>query len=341
MKRWFAGVGFSLLILILIYHNLIIYGIRQATGQFKIIWNAEPVEQFLQNPDFPDSLKFKLRLIQDVRKYAVDSLGINDTDNYTTMYDQQGEPVLWVVTASKPFSLEAKQWTFPLIGTFSYKGFFKYDLALKEASNLKRKGLDTGIRSVGGWSTLGWFNDPILSEMLNREEGQLAELIIHELTHATLFVKDSVEFNENLATFIGEKGAVKFLSDHYGKDSQELLEYQISESDRNLYVSYILQATQQLNTLYTSFTNEMDSVTKQSLKINFMEAFIENMDTVSFRQPEKYKRIFKDNLPNNTFFMSYLRYHAKGNVLENIFRQEFDCDLKAFLQYLKNKYPSL
>src|SRR5690349_14303260 len=182
--------------------------------------DAEPVEECLQDPTFPDSLTRKLRLMDEIRAYAIDSLGLNDTDNYKTLYDQKGEEIMWVVTACEPFKLEAKQWKFPVVGSVPYKGFFDRRLAVELKDELDKEGWDVSIRNPGGWSTLGWFTDPILSKMLGRSEGDLANLIIHEMSHATIFVKDSIDFNENLATFIGDRGAERFLIHKHGLHSQ-------------------------------------------------------------------------------------------------------------------------
>ena len=92
----------------------------------------------------------------------------------------------------------------------------KYAKAESLKAELESEGYEVRIRPVGAWSTLGFFNDPILSNMLERSPGALAELIIHEMTHATLYVKDGVDFNENLATFVGEQGALEFLEAQYG-----------------------------------------------------------------------------------------------------------------------------
>ena len=118
---------------------------------------------------------------------------------------------MWVVMACEPFALKPKEWKFPIIGSVPYKGFFKKERAEALKAELEKEGWDVMVRNPGGWSTLGWFTDPILSKMLMRSEGDLANLIIHEMSHATIFVKDSVEFNENLATFIGDRGAELFL----------------------------------------------------------------------------------------------------------------------------------
>src|SRR5690606_16862314 len=141
------------------------------------------------------------------------------------------------------FALKPVEWKFPLLGSFPYKGFFEYDMALKEKAKLDGDSLDTNIGVVGGWSTLGWFKDPILSNMLLRSEGDLSDLIIHELTHGTLFVKDSVDFNENLATFIGKKGARRFLKQVFGVNSKEYIQYEEGSKDSERFTSHILRGT--------------------------------------------------------------------------------------------------
>ncbi len=213
LKKISWGILLILIALCLYYWNWLSYGYNQAKGQLKVITQSRPIEDFLQDPNFPDSLKQKLELTMAVRGFAVDSLGLNKSDNYTELYDQKGKTLLWNVSASEPYALKAYTWQYPFLGEMPYKGF-DLEKAKKEADLLKEKGFDVRIRTVGGWSTLGILKDPLLSNMLERNDGALAEVIIHELTHATLFVKNEVEFNENLASFIGEKGAERFLVSH-------------------------------------------------------------------------------------------------------------------------------
>ena len=203
MRKKILG-GFLLLVLVLVvyYWSLISYGIGQGLGQLRIIREARPVEEFMRDPSFPDSLKPKLALIQNARQFAIDSLGLNDTKNYSTLYDQKGEELMWLVIACEPFRLVEKRWDFPIVGSFPYKGFFDKAKALKLREDLENEGWDVSIQNPSGWSTLGWFTDPILSGMLRRGEGDLASLIIHEMSHATVFVRDSSEFNETLLSFL-------------------------------------------------------------------------------------------------------------------------------------------
>jgi predicted aminopeptidase len=106
IKKIFFAVVLVVAILVVWNWSLVYYGIRQGMGQLEIVWNARPVEEFLQDPSFPDSLKQKLRLIDEIRKYAIDSLGLKDTKNYKTLYDQKNQEVMWVVQACEPFALQ-------------------------------------------------------------------------------------------------------------------------------------------------------------------------------------------------------------------------------------------
>jgi len=232
---------------------LVSYGARMGWGQWKIIWGARPVATVMADPAFPDSLKSKLRLIEEVRRFAIDSLGLKDTENYKTLYDQHGQELMWVVQACPPFELKAKLWHFPLIGNLPYKGFFEKEKALAERQLLMRENYDVSIRNPGGWSTLGWFTDPILSDMLTRRDGDLAGLIIHEMVHATIFVKDNADFNENLASFIGDTAAYHFLAHKYGRQSEPYLRYWHEDQDYRRYSRHILRGTRQLDSLYHTF----------------------------------------------------------------------------------------
>lgn len=342
-------IGLLLIIVIgglLIWQReLVSYGIMQAKGQIKVLWNARPVNELLADPEVADSLKHRVRLVQEIKEFAIDSLGINESDSYQSVYDQQGKPILWVITATEPFSLEDRKWRFPLIGTFSYKGFFDHERALKEKQELANQGLDTGIRTVSAWSTLGFFDDPILSQLLFRSEGQLANTIIHELTHGTIFVKDSLRLNENIASFIGNKGAVAFLEDRYGATSEEVGNYVRYLEDRKKYIDHMLRGTNQLDSLYQSFSEEMSFQTKKEKKEKLIRQIISTTDTLSLETPQ-YEKIIKklkdrEELPNNTFFKSYVRYQGKADNLEEEFINRFGGDISEYLTYLKERYTSL
>ena len=342
MKKVLIGIGIVITILIVWQRELLSYGIAQGQGQLAILWKARPIEEVMQDPTVPDSLKQKIATVQEVRTFAIDSLGVNDSDSYRTLYDQKGKPVLWVVTACEPFSLEDKKWSFPLVGTFSYKGFFNQAKANELRTQLISEGYDTGIRTVNAWSTLGFFNDPIMSNLLFRTEGSVANTIIHELTHATIFVKDNLKFNENLASFVGDKGAEAFLQHKYGKHSVPYQTYRDFRADRKKYTEHMLRGTQQLDSLYQAMEVQSDSTAKAGRKEKIIQTILSTTDTLTLRSA-RYRRLRtklkrRENLPNNTFFKSFVRYQGQSDSLEREFRIKFDSDIKDYLAYLKSRF---
>ena len=336
IKKILGVLGLALLAVILWNYKLVYYALVQGKGQLTIVWKAKPVEAFLGDPATPDSIKQKLDFIGEVREFAINELGLNDTDNYTTMYDQQGKPILWVVTGCEPYAFEAKVWKFPIVGEMPYKGFFIQSMADKEMEVLKEEGYDVGVRTVGGWSTLGWFKDPILSNMLNRSHGDLANLIIHELVHATIFVKDSVEFNENLASFIGDEGAKLFLKRNY--PDTYLAEYLDELTAESILIDHVLRGADKLDSLYHLV--KADTSGRADLKQALIKDIINNMDTLALPDPAYLDRI-KGKETNNTYFMSFLRYRSKQLSLQELYKGEFNENLTAFIQYLKGKHPFL
>lgn len=337
----FLGVLFAgLSVLGLWQYELLIYASGQAYGQFRILYGARHCEELLRDPLFPDSLKQKIEILQEVRIFAHERLGLTPSDNYTKIYDQKGKAVLWVVTASEPFALQEKTWSFPIAGEFSYKGFFEQAKADSLAAQLKREGWDTGIREVSAWSTLGWFEDPLLSENLRRSEGGLANLIIHELTHATIFVKDSIALNENLANFTADKGAVLFLKNKYGENSDALREYENRKADRKKLNAFILKAAEDLDTFYNSLPPKLGFVEKRKLKDEKMQQIKAALDTVSFSIPA-YREYFSAKTPNNTLFLSFRRYNGQHNNLERLYKNKYNENFTELIEDFKKRYKAL
>jgi predicted aminopeptidase len=329
----------ALLVLISWNWELVVYGIRQGYGQSKIVFQAKPISSFLNDPQFPDSLKAKLRLIEEVRRYAIDSLGLKDTENYKTLFDQKGEELMWVVQACEPFALKPKTWKFPVVGEVPYKGFFEKQRAIDERARLLEEGYDVSIRNPGGWSTLGWFKDPILSGMLKRDDGDLASLIIHEMVHATIFIKDDVNFNENLASFIGDTSSYYFLASKFGRQSSEFQKYLHDDQDYRRYSRHILNGTRMLDSLYQTIHDSEPLEIKKQKKKEMISSIMSSADTLSLFTPRgKYS---DDRLPNNTYFMSYHLYQGRQDNFKKELDDDFDGDIKMYIRHLTNKYPFL
>ncbi len=342
-KRWKRNglIFIGLLGIIYIWQfELVNYGLMQLRGQFRVVNGSVPLEEFLADSTISENDRSKVKLILEIRDFAFNELGINYSDNYTSIFDQKGEPLMWVVSASDRFAFRAKRWKFPILGSFPYKGFFSKEKAQEEFDRIvAEEDLDVRLRTAGGWSTLGWFKDPVLSNMLRRSEGDLASLIIHELTHGTLFVKDSVTFNENLATFIGDKGAIMFMESKYGRVSPRVSGYKNELADEETWKDYILQGAQRLDSLYKEIV-DLPTTEKQAAKDSLIADIRRKYNELQFYSPA-YEGYFDRRKPNNAFFMSFLRYNSQQDELENELQSKFGGDLKAYLNYLKETHPSL
>jgi predicted aminopeptidase len=341
IKRTLLGLLLAAIVGVIVFWDLVSYAARQGYGQLNIILRARPVTEYLTDPGFPDSLKARLYLIDSVRQYAIDSLGLEDTDNYKTLFDQQGKEIMWVVMACEPFRLQPKVWRFPIVGEVPYKGFFNRDLALNLQRELEEEGYDVIVRNPGGWSTLGWFTDPILSKMLSRSEGDLANLIIHEMSHATIFIKDSVDFNENLATFIGDRGAEQFLIDTYGENSSMYRQYKEEDEDYVKFVDHMLRGARSLDSLYSAMDETMPREQKVRQKEELIRGIIANLDTLSLALTKTPSKRYDKHLPNNAYFMNFRQYQSKQSVFWNELNNTFDGDLRAYIRHLSERFPFL
>jgi predicted aminopeptidase len=166
----------------------------------------------------------KIALVNEIRQFAASELGLEVGDAYTTFYEVPEEAISHVVIAAHPLALIPYQWRFPIVGRVTYKGFFDLADAEDERARLREEGWDTHLGPVSAFSSLGWFDDPVLSTMLDYSDGDLADVIIHELTHRTVYFKNTTDVNESMATVIGQRGARLFLIQKFGEDSTELRE---------------------------------------------------------------------------------------------------------------------
>jgi len=323
----------------LLYGDVVGYLLKQGAGQAKVIARAESKESYLAKSTTPAEHRDKLILAEEIRQYAFDSLGLKRNKSYTKVYDQKGLPLLWVITASQKYELKPKTWKFPITGEVTYKGYFDKSDADAERDILEKGGWEVRMREVNAWSTLGYLPDPILSEMLNGKPGDMANVIIHELSHGTVFISGDVEESENLASFFGDVGAGKFLRMKYGKDSPELFEYETSDNDYRKLTQHLLRGANGLDSLYSSPAfKDFGDVEKDTVKTQFIRGIMNNLDTITFSVPERYTKLRNRKLPNNAFFIEFRQYNNRQNKYYEEFKNEFNGDLKAYITHLKDKY---
>ena len=334
------GILSVLMLLLAFNYKLVRYGVEQGLGQLEMVRNAVPIDDLLADPEYPDSLKQKLLLIKEIRRYAIDSLHLKDSKNYNAVYDLKGRPTAYVVQACEKYRIKKYLWKFPVVGKLPYKGFFDEEDAKKEVEWLEKQGYDTRIAHPSGWSTMGWFTDPVLSTMLRRSEGELADLIIHELTHSTVFVKDNSELNENIADYVGENGAKLYLASKYGDTSAVLFNYSAMITDNERMATYFLRGARKLDSLYQSdgFAKLPDAQ-KDTLKRAMIQDIISNVDTVDFLRinPQRIKDGRLRNI-NNTFFTGYMTYYNRKDSLRIECRRDYNGDFLKHLDSFKERW---
>lgn len=345
LKKIALGVVGVLVILAVWQWELVRHGYRLAKGQLTILFNTRPVADVLADPAYPDSLKQKIELIREIKRFAIDSLRLDPSGSYETFYDLNGKPLMWMLVGAEKYRLVPYEYHVPVLGTFSYRGYFEYDQLQEADSLLRQQGYDTRIGEVAAYSTLGFFNEPILSNMLLRTEGSLAELIIHELTHGTLFVKDNLEYNENLADFVGEYGAQRFLAQKYGRNSETYRNYVASKAYWQRYDEHVVRGANVLDSLYGTFKPRTPVAVKDSLKWQTIRQIVVASDTLTDGRSQgvrlvKKRRVDKLNLPNNAYFIGYLTYRKQQNRFRQEFESRFGHDFGRYLTYLKQTYPS-
>ncbi|NDC38546.1 MAG: hypothetical protein EBZ48_10895 [Proteobacteria bacterium] len=185
------------------------YVMRAAYEEGKILANRRSITTVLNAPDTSAEERSKLTLVLEAREFAL-GLGLTPGTSFTKYTRVNKDTLAWVVVGSKPDSFSLYTWWFPLVGRVPYKGFFDRGAADGAAARLERDGYESWVRGTEAISTLGWFNDPVLSTTLRHEPPRIVNTVIHETLHATVWLPNHVEFNESLANFVGTKGMAQF-----------------------------------------------------------------------------------------------------------------------------------
>lgn len=182
------------------------YYSQLASGQLQLLRAREPVAKVIADPARDARLRAHLAQSQKARAFASEHLHLPDNQSYR-LYADIGRPfVVWNVFATPEFSLSPQNHCFPIAGCVAYRGYYSQSAARGEAAIQRLQGMDVSIGGVEAYSTLGWFNDPILNSMMGWGDERLATLIFHELAHQRFYVKDDTEFNESFATFVEQEG---------------------------------------------------------------------------------------------------------------------------------------
>ena len=296
--------------------------------QSSITFHSVPVQEILENEKMDHEAREKIRLVQEVKRYGEEKLGLTRTKSYSK-YVEVKDPVLHVITASEKDCLKLYHWDFPITGKVTYKSFFTKEGVLKEKKFLEEKGYDTFVQQAGAYSTLGWLKDPIFSSMLRWDEATLANLILHEMTHTTIYFKGQTDFNEQMATFIGNRGAIDFLAEKYGKGSKEVVEAIYNQEDDLLFSRWIGHACQRLSDFYSKDISREEKIKgREEIFCSLKEEF----KKISFKT-DCYDDFEKKDL-NNSVLLAYRRYIHRLENFQALY-EYLENDLRMTIQFFK------
>jgi predicted aminopeptidase len=248
MKRWTR-------LLILAWTALLgacspLYVARAGIEEARILSRRRPIVRVIEDPATPAETRRKLDLVLQARTFAEQVVGLDAGQSYTTYSWVDSDTLLLVVSGARKDRFQAYTWWFPIVGRVPYKGFFDFPAAHREAARLEAAGYDAYVRPAGAFSTLGWFNDPLLNTLLRYDDVSLVSTVIHELLHNTMFLPGQVAFNESFANFVGDRGGIEFFCAREGGDSARCAAARAGWADNLVYGAFLSDLVARLEALY-------------------------------------------------------------------------------------------
>jgi predicted aminopeptidase len=239
------------------------YYFHAVSGQIEILNKRLPFEEVLSDPATTPQTRQQLELVRRLRGFASQELGLPDNRSYRTYADLKRPFVVWNVFVTPELSLEPKQWCFVFAGCVSYRGYFAQDKAEKFAANLKQDGYDIYVGGVPAYSTLGWFNDPVLNTFIHRSEADLAGLLFHELAHQIVYVSGDTAFNESFVTVVELEGVKRWFERHGTAQQAEAYRQKIQR--REQFTALVLEHKARLTEIYASNLSDAEKRTAKAM----------------------------------------------------------------------------
>lgn len=305
------------------------YVTKEAQAFLALQSRARPVKKLLADPKLPKGQRDLLERVEAIRAFAIGSLGLRDTKNYTSLVELDADRLATVVQACAGLSFDRYLWTYPVVGRLPYQGFFDPKDADKEAARLRKEGYDVLVRGVDAFSTLGWFHDPLYSFMESYGDADLADLVIHEMTHATAFSKDTGDFNEEVATFVGRRGAEAWLASLGPRGDEELASARESRAEAETFAAFLSGTAAELEAMYRL---DLSADEKRSRKASIIAARAKTYrDTVAPGLGLEGYRNFPMERINNAWLDLYRLYEGEPRLYEDYLDRVCSGNLPRFI----------
>lgn len=219
-------------------------------GHMALMRARVPLDQALSGSALSEVERRKLEIAREARRYAVTELGLPDNGSYTSWVKLDRPAVTWNVVATQPYSMRPEQWCFPIAGCLSYRGYFERADADRYAASLADQGLDVAVNGSAAYSSLGWFEDPLVSTMMRGSDTSLVGVLFHELAHQQLYVSDDSSFNESFATFVELAGVEQWLRD--ADQAQQAAPWRAQRTRRDAFVALLADTRKRLTDVFSS-----------------------------------------------------------------------------------------
>jgi predicted aminopeptidase len=306
------------------------YYSQSIQGQYEVLHKRKAINDILKENNLSDSLRNKLETVLALRKFSVEQLRLPKNDSYLSYTDLGRDYVIWNIFANEEFSLEPLSWCYLIIGCLSYRGYFSKAKAQAHATKLKNQGFDIYLGGVSAYSTLGWFDDPVLNTMLRWSDIRLATVMFHELAHQQLYIKNDTDFNEAYAEVVAHIGVTKWLEQR--KDKNRLKEYQQSQHQEKEFVDLIMRYKSILSGIYQSSENE-------EIKRKLKKESLQNMNNEYVELTKRwgknpYKTWFSSDI-NNAKLASVITYRKYVPAFFEIY-EKLEKDLFRFYSFSKS-----
>lgn len=292
------------------------YVLRAAYEEGKILWRRQGIAEMLQGSNLGPDTREKLELVLAARDYARDTLKFKVDGSYASYSYVDRSALSYVLMAAPKSALVPYTWWFLFVGHVPYKGFFSEEAARAEAARFESQGYETYIRTTPAFSTLGWFDDPLLAHLLKYDRVSLAGIVFHELFHSTLFVKGGLDFNESLANFFGNRAAIDFFRDRYGEESPEHRRAEQAWREELEFSAFITGVAGSLRELYGR-----DLPLEEKLRLR-EEIFAESKRVwarqIAGRARHRFRGFLQQSL-NNAVIVHYLLYLTDLELFEALY----------------------
>ena len=305
------------------------YVIRAGIEEAKILSRRRPIADVIADPGTSPEIRAKLRLVTQARAFAEGQLGLAANESYTTYSWVDSDTLLMVVSAARKDKFEPYLWWFPIVGHVPYKGYFDFERAYSEARDLEQKGYDTNVRPSGAFSTLGWFNDPLLNTILRYDDVSLVETVVHEILHNSIYLSGQAGFNESLANFVGDRGSIMFFCAREGPGEKRCKDADTLWHDNLVFGAALSDLVAKLEGVYNngSYTTEEKLAQRE---VVFKEWAAHYRTEVVPQLQWAFKR-YADSPLNNARLIGTRLYYQHLDLFEQVY-QKYQANLPATIR---------